>query len=784
MVFWQLAMPEAFAGGVEMVDRAGPTQKLNVFISYGRQDLGFADQLDAALRLMGYGTILDRKGISGGEDWNRRLGALIRDADTVVFVLSPASATSDVCGWEVAEAKRLGKRVIPVLCSSLGQIQAPAPLAELNYIFFYDEPKAPGSGFGTGLERLSLALDADLEWLREHTRLLQRATEWETGERRENRLLSGPDIAAAKDWIARRPKDAPEPTALHYEFIQASEAAANQRQSEEHQRLAKMQKIQEEREEALRRAEIAQKEKEASTRILVRRTTIGMAVALVLAVIATSAGLFAYKNQKKADGERERAERNLGAVTQALSLLDSETDPKQLAPKFFALAHNYLKEGHVEEAYLLYKRTLIMAETRFGIQSSEAIAARTQIGIVAAQLKHLDEAERELSKALAIIDGLPQADTSDLPVICSALAQIYRDQGKVSEAAAFEARSRRSAIALAADAVTVFYGTDRARRDVANRVSYGPDRARRLEIGRALVTIPKDRSAGAVPRPWDLRIAQLSIYRQVEDHKKHQVIEEIATIPKVEFVAKARELVKQSSTYKAHALVYIHGYNTTFDDALYRTAQLTYDLKFDGAAFLYTWPSSAQSYIFDRDSVQVAGLHFKEFLDIVLSQTGAEKVNLIAHGLGNQLLLPVLRDLKARNPAFASNINEIVLAAPDIDRDAFLFLNGELQGLAKGITLYASSNDVALQAARIVSNNRPRAGDIDAAGPTIAPGVDTIDVSVLSSELMALNHAISRTALFHDMELLFKTGRRPPNLRNPALVRVTTPSGEYWRFPP
>src|SRR5262249_14522818 len=90
-----------------------PADKLNVFISYSRNDLEFADQLDAGLRLCGFETVLDRLGISGGEDWKRRLGNLIRDADTIAFVLSPSSARSDVCAWEVEEAARLGKRIIP-----------------------------------------------------------------------------------------------------------------------------------------------------------------------------------------------------------------------------------------------------------------------------------------------------------------------------------------------------------------------------------------------------------------------------------------------------------------------------------------------------------------------------------------------------------------------------------------------------------------------------------------------------------------------------------------------
>ena len=92
--------------------------KLRVFISYARDDLDFADQLDVALDGTGFDATVDRHGIAGADNWKQRLGELIRDADTVVFVLSPSSATSVVCAWEVEEAARLGKRIIPVLCRS------------------------------------------------------------------------------------------------------------------------------------------------------------------------------------------------------------------------------------------------------------------------------------------------------------------------------------------------------------------------------------------------------------------------------------------------------------------------------------------------------------------------------------------------------------------------------------------------------------------------------------------------------------------------------------------
>ena len=112
-------------------------QKLKVFVSYSRDDLEFADQLVAALDAFDFDLLIDRQGISAGEDWQRRLGALIAEADTVVFLLSPSALQSKMCAWEIAETDRLSKRLLPVVIKPLGATPVPERFQELNYIFFY-----------------------------------------------------------------------------------------------------------------------------------------------------------------------------------------------------------------------------------------------------------------------------------------------------------------------------------------------------------------------------------------------------------------------------------------------------------------------------------------------------------------------------------------------------------------------------------------------------------------------------------------------------------------------
>src|SRR5437868_922480 len=109
----------------------GQSRKLKVFLSYSRKDtLEFADQLVAALEATGFEPIIDRHGISGGEDWKKRLGTLILEADTVVFVLSPQSAISEICAWEIEETDRLSKRLLPIIAEPLGQASVPKRLRD------------------------------------------------------------------------------------------------------------------------------------------------------------------------------------------------------------------------------------------------------------------------------------------------------------------------------------------------------------------------------------------------------------------------------------------------------------------------------------------------------------------------------------------------------------------------------------------------------------------------------------------------------------------------------
>jgi esterase/lipase superfamily enzyme len=294
----------------------------------------------------------------------------------------------------------------------------------------------------------------------------------------------------------------------------------------------------------------------------------------------------------------------------------------------------------------------------------------------------------------------------------------------------------------------------------------------------------------SVERPWVYRLpfTRIVVYEEKEDPRLHFTLKELKTMSREELAGLIRDRLGASREFKDHALLFIHGFNTTFEAALFRTAQIAYDLKFDGAPFVYSWPSKGQigfqDYSYDRESAGQAEPYLRELVEFVTRETGAKTLSIIAHSMGNQVLLPVLRELKRTAPAGVT-IAQIILAAPDVDRDTFEFLAKEISGVGQGITMLAASNDRALTASRRFWGGVPRAGDVPDDGPVVVPGIDTIDVTAISTEMLSLNHSgyAQKQQLLDDIRRLLKTGTRPPDKRMDNVLKITTPKGDFWRYP-
>jgi len=199
-----------------------PAPTARIFISYSRKDMDFADRLDGALKARSFEPLIDRTEIYSFEDWWKRIQALIGQADTIIFVLSPDAVDSDICRREVAFAASLNKRFAPIVYRPVNISKVPTELSRLNFISFED-----GSNFDRNADQLEDALSTNIEWIRKHTEFGELARRWEDAEKPRGLLVRSPTLEEAEDWIARQPRRAPSPTEATRVFIIESRKAEN-----------------------------------------------------------------------------------------------------------------------------------------------------------------------------------------------------------------------------------------------------------------------------------------------------------------------------------------------------------------------------------------------------------------------------------------------------------------------------------------------------------------------------------------------------------------------------
>jgi esterase/lipase superfamily enzyme len=233
-----------------------------------------------------------------------------------------------------------------------------------------------------------------------------------------------------------------------------------------------------------------------------------------------------------------------------------------------------------------------------------------------------------------------------------------------------------------------------------------------------------------------------------------------------------------AETQSRSVLVFVHGYNVSFEDALVRVAQLTADLDFDGVPVLFTWPSqgSLSGYVRDQQNARNSGYHFARFLRDVVPGLEADRVSVVGHSMGSEVVARGI--VRLAGDTVAPVLAQLVLAAPDLDVRLF---RREVLPLvparAKRLTLYASDDDEALRASAVL-NGVWRLG-LGGDSLVVQPEFDTIDASRVKGD--ALQHTLfGNPSLIADLQALL-AGDVPPT--NRRLLELKRPDGRiFWRF--
>lgn len=195
-----------------------PEGALDVFVSYSRTDSDFARKLNEGLQIQGKTTWFDQESIAAGTDFQKEIFRGIERCNNFLFIISPESVNSPYCAGEVEYAAKLGKRVVGALYREVQEGDLHPVLARVQWVDF----QRHGGDFFINFGDLIRTLDTDPEHLRNHTRVLLKAIDWEQHDRDDSYLLRGKDLVASETWLRETAGKEPHPTDLQQDYLKAS----------------------------------------------------------------------------------------------------------------------------------------------------------------------------------------------------------------------------------------------------------------------------------------------------------------------------------------------------------------------------------------------------------------------------------------------------------------------------------------------------------------------------------------------------------------------------------
>lgn len=243
--------------------------------------------------------------------------------------------------------------------------------------------------------------------------------------------------------------------------------------------------------------------------------------------------------------------------------------------------------------------------------------------------------------------------------------------------------------------------------------------------------------------------------------------------------AKIKEFIAPAT--RKEVFLYVHGYNNTFDEAAIRMAMLWHFLGREGVPVIYTWPAGSggvlRGYTRDRESGEFTVFHLKQFLKTLADCPEVQKVHIVAHSRGNDVLLTAMRELNLELKATPAGtrgrlkVGHIVLAAPDLDFEVFMqrVIAERIGGIAESTTVYVSEHDKAIGLAEWLFQSGRRMGvllgsDVGAhwqeALKHMRGAAAIVDVK---AKTRGLGHAyfIDSPDVLSDLILVLRDGRKP-----------------------
>jgi len=317
----------------------------------------------------------------------------------------------------------------------------------------------------------------------------------------------------------------------------------------------------------------------------------------------------------------------------------------------------------------------------------------------------------------------------------------------------------------------VWFGTNRRPRNALHpNEGFDSQSDKALHVGSCVVRIPYTHRPGSVGSSLLRRMLVVGA-----DDRVH--VESINVVDKDWFIQELKESLADDP--KSRALVYIHGYNTTFQDAAIRAAQIGFDLGITGLMTFYSWASHGRltHYLADGTAIELAEDYFVKFMQLLMSVEGIRHVDILAHSMGNRLLLRTIQILSSlkRTSAPGPRIRHILLAAPDVDIGKFGQLAEHYKSVPeKWTTVYTCRKDLAIAASTwLVDAKR-----LGYEPPVYSEfGLDTISASLLPLDWLGHGYFAAAKPLLDDMNAIIERDARPASRE---LLPIGGSPPKYW----
>ena len=297
----------------------------------------------------------------------------------------------------------------------------------------------------------------------------------------------------------------------------------------------------------------------------------------------------------------------------------------------------------------------------------------------------------------------------------------------------------RVQVSAAAKTVTVLVATTRQRQQADENV-FTNSRALTLNYAEFTISIPPNHKPGEIELgAGDPATSFVTVDQRLLD--------------KVGFEARLAQL---KTVKGANVGVFVHGFNTNFQEALFRLAQMAGDADVDGVPVLFAWPSRASvtGYVADRDSVAYSRDYLSDLLTTLAMDAHGGRITLFGHSMGGWLTVETLRELRLAGKTQVIERLNVVLAAPDIDVDVFRTQVSVIGPLKPPVTVLVSKDDRALSFSATIGSERPRVGNLDISDPRVQEAsrkynVRLVDITALPSTDPFRHDRFSRLATLY-----------------------------------